>query len=93
MDSNVKARRNEKYLKHTEAFVATAKKKIYLSEVAGVAATEAFTAATLLYDSNNVMTLEACRYAVVSAKQWTKSSKAALKAAHQTEDMETIVTA
>ena len=56
-----KAQRNEEYLKHTEALVATAKKKIYLSEVAGVAATEAFTSATLLYDSNDVRTLEACR--------------------------------
>ena len=64
--------------------MATAKKKIYLSEVAGVAATEAFTAATLLYASNDVRTLEACRDAVVAAKQWTKSSKAALKAAPQT---------
>ena len=59
-DSDVKARRTEEDLKHTEALVATAKKKIYLSEVAGVAATEAFTTATLLYESNNVRTLEAC---------------------------------
>ena len=72
--------------------MATAKKKVYLSEVAGVAATEAFTAATLLYDSNDVRTLEACQYAVVAAKQWTKSAKAALKAAQQTEDIETIGT-
>ena len=79
MDSGVKARRNEEDLKHTEALVAT-KKKLYLSEVAGVASTESFTAATLLYNSDDVRTPEACRDAVVAAKQWTKSAKAALKA-------------
>ena len=93
MDSGVKTRRNEEDLKHTEVLVATAKNKIYLSEVAGVAATEAFTAATILYNSNDVRTLEACRGAVVAAKQWIKSAKAALKAVQQKKDMETIVTA
>ena len=66
------------------------RKKIYLSEVAGVAANEAFTAATLMYDSNDVGTLEAYRDAVVATKQWIKSAKAALKSAQQTEDMEAI---
>ena len=93
MDSDNKARRDKEDQKHTEALVVTAKKNIYLSEVAGVAATEAFTAATILYNSNDVRTLKACRDAVVAAKQWTKSAKAALKAAQQTEDMETIGTA
>ena len=66
------------------------RKKIYLSEVTGVAATEALTAAILLYDSIDVGTLEACRYAVVAAKQWIESAKSALKAAQKTEDMEAI---
>ena len=59
MDRNTKARRDKEDTKNTEALAATAKEKIYLSEVAGVAATEAFTAATLLYESNDVGTLEA----------------------------------
>ena len=60
MDSNAKARQDKEDLKHTEALAATAKKHIYLSEVAGVAATKAVTAVTLLYKSNNVGTLESC---------------------------------
>ena len=39
IDSNAKARRDKEDLKHTEALAATANKKIYLSEVEGVAAT------------------------------------------------------
>ena len=46
-----------------------------------------------IYLLDLVRTLEACRDAVVAAKQWKKSAKAALKAAQQTEDMETIGTA
>ena len=69
MDSDAKARHDKEYLKHTEALAAKAKEKSYLSEVAGVAATESFTDATLMYDSNDVGTLEACRDAVVAAKQ------------------------
>ena len=59
MDSGIKARRNEEDLNHTETLVAMAKKHIYISEVAGVAATEAFTSITIHYDSNDVRTLEA----------------------------------
>ena len=81
MDSDAKSRRDKEDPKHTEALAATAKEEIYLSEVAGVAATESFTASTLLYNSNNVGTLKSCRDAVVAAKQWTKSAKAVLKAA------------
>ena len=93
MDSGIKARRNEEDQKHTETLVAMAKKHSYISEVAGVAATEAVSSITIHYDSNDAGTLEACRDAVVAAKQWTKSAKAALKAAQHTEDMETICTA
>ena len=93
MDSDTKARRDKEDMKHTESLAATAKEKIYLSEVAGVAATKAFTAATLLYKSNDVGKLEACRYALVAAKQWIKSANATLKAAQHTEDMEAIDTA
>ena len=57
MDINAKARTDKEDPKHNKSLAATAKEKIYLSEVAGVAATEAFTAATLLYDSNDVGTL------------------------------------
>ena len=60
MDSNTKARRDKEDPKHTEALAATAKKKIYLSEVAVVAENEDFTAATLLYSSNDIGKLEAC---------------------------------
>ena len=52
--------------------------------------TEAFTTPTLLYDSNNVATLEACRDAVLAAKEWIKSAKSALKVDQKTEDMEAI---
>ena len=89
MDSDAKARRDKENPKHTEALAATAK-KISIYQRSGVAATEAFTAATLLYDSNYVRTLEACQDAVVAVKQWTKSAKAMLKSAQQTEDIETI---
>ena len=51
MDSEAKARHDKEDSKHTKAIAATAKGKIYLSEVVGVAATEAFTSATLMYDS------------------------------------------
>ena len=81
MDSDAKAQRDKEDTNHTKALAATAKEKSYLSEVAGVSETEDFTVATLLYDSNNVGTLEACRDAVVVANQWIKSAKAALKAA------------
>ena len=57
MDSDAKARYDKEDTKHTKALVDTANGEKYLSEVAGVAATESFTAATLLYDSNNVGTL------------------------------------
>ena len=69
MGRDAKARRDKDDPKHTEALAAMAKEKIYLSEVAGVAATEAFTASTLLYNSNDVRTLEACRDVVVATKQ------------------------
>ena len=90
MDSDAKAWGDKEDTKHTEALAATANEKIYLSEVVGVAVTDAFTSTTLLYDSNAVETLEACRDALVAAKQWIKSAKAALKAAQQMEDMEAI---
>ena len=90
MDSNAKAQCDKEYTKRTEALTATAKENIYLSDVAGVPATEAFTAATLLYNSNDVRKLEACKDATVAAKQWTKSAKAAPKTAQQMEDMEAI---
>ena len=90
MDSDEKALQDKEDLKHTEALAAMAKEKNLSIKVAGVAATEAFTTTTLLYDSNDVGTLEACRDAVVAAKQLTKSSKAALKALQHMEDMETI---
>ena len=80
MDSDSKARRDKEDPKHTKALEATTKETIYISDVEGVASTEAFTAATLLYDSNNVRTIEACQDEVVAAKQWKKSAKAALKA-------------
>ena len=67
--SDAKAQRDKEDTKHSEALTATAKEKIYLSEVAGVAETEAFTITTLMYESNNVGALEACRDVVVAAKQ------------------------
>ena len=75
MDSDAKARRDKEDPKYTEALAATSKEKIYLSEIAGVAATEAFTTTTLLYDSNDIRTLEACPYVVVAAKQWKNQPK------------------